>query len=736
MVPTFQTSLSSFRSLDIFIGAASFTPILFFTLFLYLFKRTEFFPAFPTRFTFVSNLFAVLVVPFLFVTNEVGSFIGNDYAVVQFQTVPPSSPQFAVGSHNHAAETARLFFDSIALALMAAFSISTFLVFFIRLSASVVNQRRIEDEGGTQEETYLFKGTGWMALGLVFASAETLAGFASGSFGLFFTRRLLRMLGRACVAIGVVKGPDRRLQFDMLDNEKRDGRRKSTMRLRIGAPLLVDSSRRISQLMGIDLTRGRDSMQPGTGTGTVPLVPNSIPFPMAQETPLSRYPNPPDMSSVKSSQRVTVSLRRGRAPTLILRLSDNNLPSPTAIMSGNLSAHSSTYSYSGEAVERGPPVIDPSAIEDDAPSPRMSVYSAGKSLVENFKTQTFPSGSSGAQGLPSRLRVHPQVSLDPPPLQMPAAIPVAVPRISFLQRTPRPPINEILPPDDSTAIPRRPQSKRKGSPPTRASIYLDRSDFISPISPQDGAVQFPPIPDSATRQRTRSTASSATSPHHEDRVEYTFPYPVASTGWMSPQPQRPVTATSASTVDPARAHSLRRPRSAAQRRPASPARSPDERPGHDSAAALNFDWIINPGIQHESEEAAEQEESRRAGHARSSSQVLRQMPPPRTPRTPDSARQSSRSVGIGTVSRRQTPLPTPAAETRASVNVEQLISPGPDNSSIDTDLRNRIDYRATGSETDSLVSSATISTWTTGHQGHAAVSLNAAQLMERYGEAV
>jgi hypothetical protein len=101
LAPTFEHSLTAFKILDIIIGApyitvrahlsltasrpntgaASFIPIFLFTIFLYLFKRAEFFPAFPNRFTFVANLFAVLVIPFLLITNEIGSFIGNNYGM-------------------------------------------------------------------------------------------------------------------------------------------------------------------------------------------------------------------------------------------------------------------------------------------------------------------------------------------------------------------------------------------------------------------------------------------------------------------------------------------------------------------------------------------------------------------------------------------------------------------------------------------------------------------------------
>ena len=111
-----------------------------------------------------------------------------------------------MGTQNDGAETARVFFYSLSLALMATYSVVTFLVFFVRLASSFVRQKEIEDKGGMQEETYLFKGTGWLALGMALSAAEAFVGFAAGVFGIFLTRRILRMISRACVIIGVVKG--------------------------------------------------------------------------------------------------------------------------------------------------------------------------------------------------------------------------------------------------------------------------------------------------------------------------------------------------------------------------------------------------------------------------------------------------------------------------------------------------------------------------------------------------
>jgi hypothetical protein len=61
------------------IGIASFIPIFLFMLYLYLFKRSKFFPRLPQRFALVANTSALLVIPVIVVTNEIVSFLGVNY---------------------------------------------------------------------------------------------------------------------------------------------------------------------------------------------------------------------------------------------------------------------------------------------------------------------------------------------------------------------------------------------------------------------------------------------------------------------------------------------------------------------------------------------------------------------------------------------------------------------------------------------------------------------------------
>ena len=79
-----------------------------------------------------------------------------------------------------------------------------FFLAFYQLLRVFIDQRRIETS--QSDEAHLIRGIGWVAGGLKLGAIETLLGFAPVGFGGAFTRRLLRLLARACLVIGIVKG--------------------------------------------------------------------------------------------------------------------------------------------------------------------------------------------------------------------------------------------------------------------------------------------------------------------------------------------------------------------------------------------------------------------------------------------------------------------------------------------------------------------------------------------------
>lgn len=98
------------------------------------------------------------------------------------------------------------FLRSTSLALFVIYEAATFLVFFIRLASCVLAQHNIEDRAASEWEGIMFRGLGWLVIGAKISAVETAIGFATTSFGVILTRRVLRMIGRACIIIGVIKG--------------------------------------------------------------------------------------------------------------------------------------------------------------------------------------------------------------------------------------------------------------------------------------------------------------------------------------------------------------------------------------------------------------------------------------------------------------------------------------------------------------------------------------------------
>ncbi|KAI0292046.1 hypothetical protein B0F90DRAFT_1773235 [Multifurca ochricompacta] len=343
--PVFQTSLLNYKALDITIGSLSFIPLLLYTSYLYLFKRSVCFPQLPGRFMVLATVFSLVVIPIILVTNEIGSFFGIRYRNVPFPVNITVGDQLAVGPDLSSYQFGREFLSSISLALLAIYQATTFLTFFVRLASCVFVQRNIEERAETEREGVLFRGIGWLAVGMKFCAMESAIGFANTSFGLVFTRRLLRMLGRACIIIGIVKGPDRKEEFLILDDEKGNeflsGTRKLKLSsLRISSPQLVRSSmtERLSQMPPVGYP---------IATFAVPYPDSPVLSESGRASYVSRYPSgvPPGtlahMPTVVEKSRppplilkrspspspVTVVRGHGRAPTLVLHLSPTRLPS-------------------------------------------------------------------------------------------------------------------------------------------------------------------------------------------------------------------------------------------------------------------------------------------------------------------------------------------------------------------------------------------------------------------------
>ena len=94
--------------------------------------------------------------------------------------------------------------NALTLALLTSYQVIAFFIAFYRLIKAAVNQRKIENKA--MDQSHLIKGMGWISGGLKLGALETAVGFPEITFGVIMTRRVLRLLSRAFLIIGIVKG--------------------------------------------------------------------------------------------------------------------------------------------------------------------------------------------------------------------------------------------------------------------------------------------------------------------------------------------------------------------------------------------------------------------------------------------------------------------------------------------------------------------------------------------------
>ncbi|CAL1709978.1 unnamed protein product [Somion occarium] len=356
-LPIPRHSLDIFKGLDIFIGALSFSPLLLYTLYLFLLTTQDVLPGFPRRMQAISKYVLIGFIPFIVVANELASFVGISYHLLQD---PNGEHIIALGFMN---DTVRLFLNSFVLVLLVCFQGLNFAASFFRLIKAFMNQRRIDTTvDGSDNEVHLFNGLGWIIGGIKLGAVESIIGFVQdGGFGLALTRRILRLLGRACLIIGVVKGVDIVEDFQFIKAPKEPKpQRRSMLRALISNPRHSTfqqigghnfSGASVADVVPAEIRATR--LTPSTSvlipprafmaSSNLPRNPSAL-FSQAAMTPprppLMSTNMPPSMSSTDApfspqlpatafapEQRVTVYLTPHRAPTLVLRpVSDLDVP--------------------------------------------------------------------------------------------------------------------------------------------------------------------------------------------------------------------------------------------------------------------------------------------------------------------------------------------------------------------------------------------------------------------------
>ncbi|KAJ7468947.1 hypothetical protein B0H11DRAFT_2238492 [Mycena galericulata] len=314
-IPAVRDSVSVFSIVDIVLGASSFLPIFFYTLFVYLFTRGELIDTLPKRFQRIANSLLLVFIPAIIALNEVSSFIGISRRTI----ISGGREVVAIGFTTPKDQELWTFLTSLTLALLTAFEAINFCFAFYRLIRAFVDQRRIETT--STDQAHLIRGIGWISGGFKLGAVETVIGFAQGGFGGALTRRILRFLARAFLIIGIVKGVDHVDDFDLVTKEMSSGRQQ-LRRSRLG---MLISNPRLSTFRQLSPTATAFRAPP-----TEKDASRNLPD-MEQFVQLKRDVTRTTASGlVRPQQRVTVQFEKG-APTLHMRFSGLEMPSPAVI---------------------------------------------------------------------------------------------------------------------------------------------------------------------------------------------------------------------------------------------------------------------------------------------------------------------------------------------------------------------------------------------------------------------
>lgn len=213
--------LATITEFDSALGVFTAGPILMFTLYLAMLATEEFLPLFPLRLQRVTKYTLIFFIPIVLVLNALGSFFNLEYS--EYSWLPsqssltykcqavirqPQGPDPYL-EWKYASEQIETFLNTLTLVIFLAFQLLAFVACFLRLTKALLDQRRIDGTAnGNDNEAVLFNGLGWNVGGIMLGVIETIIGFVGGSFCMIMTRRMLRLVGRACIIIGAVKGYD------------------------------------------------------------------------------------------------------------------------------------------------------------------------------------------------------------------------------------------------------------------------------------------------------------------------------------------------------------------------------------------------------------------------------------------------------------------------------------------------------------------------------------------------
>ncbi|KAK0480051.1 hypothetical protein IW261DRAFT_109015 [Armillaria novae-zelandiae] len=323
ILPAVRDNIRTFESMDVIVGAASSLPILFYTTFLFLFTQAELFESLPSRFRKIARPLLLFFIPAIIILNELASLLNITRRATDTGSI-------FIGFRTDRDHDLWTFFTSITLSLFTIYQAISFCLAFFRLVNALRGQRNLETS--SSDQAYLFRGIGWVSGGLKLGVVETIVGFAHTSFSGALIRRVLRLLARACLCIGVVKGLDTVENFVMFRAENRFlGERKEKHGDSRFRPLISNPQPNTFRQLSPSATEFHTATRV-LGRGIAPRATSGLPG-MHQ---LASFKTEPP------AQRVTVHYTQGTPLLHMRRFSSLEIASPNASINSQPGANESS----------------------------------------------------------------------------------------------------------------------------------------------------------------------------------------------------------------------------------------------------------------------------------------------------------------------------------------------------------------------------------------------------------
>ncbi|EMD36895.1 hypothetical protein CERSUDRAFT_114808 [Gelatoporia subvermispora B] len=231
LMPSMGSTLGAFRSLDIFLGSASFIPILLYTLFLDLFIEPEVASALPAGYMFITRWSLRLLIAVIVAVNELASFLNISYLVPGNVSTPTVISAFFTNGTLHSV------LDAATVIFLALFQLFIFCVMLRRLMKVLAHQQALrENKEGKEVETHHMHGVAWIAGGMCVGAIEVVIGLIPSTFAVILARRVIRLLARTSLAVGVARGIDTVEDFHIFVPTESHLRRRSKLMALISNP--------------------------------------------------------------------------------------------------------------------------------------------------------------------------------------------------------------------------------------------------------------------------------------------------------------------------------------------------------------------------------------------------------------------------------------------------------------------------------------------------------------------